>query len=114
MVLVIWASGNRDEAKWPNPDAFGEDRPGIARDQLAFGHGPHLCLGAPLGRLEGRIAFERLLTRLADIRLAAGKNDFAIEGGLHHRGLRKLYLVVARAPYFLPPPWRGVGGGGGT
>jgi cytochrome P450 len=97
MVLVIWASGNRDQARWQNPDAFGEERPGIARDQLAFGYGPHLCLGAPLARLEGRLAFEALFQRLGEIRLAPGKNDFEVEGGLHHRGVRRLFLEFDRA-----------------
>ena len=41
-------------------------------DQLAFGHGVHFCLGAPLARLEGRIGEDLLLTRLADIELTPG------------------------------------------
>jgi cytochrome P450 len=97
LVLVIWASGNRDESKWTDPAEFGAERPGIAKDQLAFGYGAHLCLGAPLARLEGRIALENLLTRLSKIRLAPGKNEFAIVGGLHHRGIRTLHLEFDRA-----------------
>jgi cytochrome P450 len=70
-VVVMWASGNRDQGQW-GTDAceFSIDRPMIAKSNLAFGRGIHRCLGAPLARLEGRIAFEQLITRLPNLRLA--------------------------------------------
>jgi cytochrome P450 len=46
-----------------------------AKDHLAFGVGIHYCLGAPLVRLEGTIAFETLVKRLNNIRMAPEKND---------------------------------------
>lgn len=49
-VSLMFASANRDERHWPNPDAFDIDR--RASDQLGFGHGVHTCLGANLARLE--------------------------------------------------------------
>jgi cytochrome P450 len=41
----------------------------VSKHQTAFGYGIHMCVGAPLARLEGRIAFERLLDRLTNLRL---------------------------------------------
>jgi cytochrome P450 len=57
------ASANRDERNYDAPDAFMLDRPS-ARDHLAFGGGPHVCPGASLARLEGRIALEVFLDRV--------------------------------------------------
>jgi cytochrome P450 len=65
------ASANRDEALYDDPDAFRVDRPN-PRDHLAFGGGPHICPGATLARLEGRIALEVFLERVASARLADG------------------------------------------
>ncbi len=65
------ASANRDEAMYDDPDAFRLDRPS-ARDHLAFGGGPHVCPGASLARLEGRIALEVFLERVAEARLDDG------------------------------------------
>ena len=58
-VFLLLASANRDERKFPEPDRFEVTR--NPQDHLAFGYGIHYCLGAPLARLEGRIAFESLL-----------------------------------------------------
>ena len=59
-VALTYASANRDEAVFPEPDVFKLDRPNVA-DHLAFGRGPHFCPGAHLGRLEMRVALEELL-----------------------------------------------------
>lgn len=64
------ASANRDPATYEDPDAFRLDRPS-ARDHLAFGGGPHVCPGASLARLEGRIALEVFLDRVAGARVDA-------------------------------------------
>ncbi|MGE0822713.1 MAG: cytochrome P450 [Candidatus Binatia bacterium] len=58
-VFLLLAAANRDERKFPEPDRFDVTR--NPQDHLAFGYGIHYCLGAPLARLEGRIAFESLL-----------------------------------------------------
>jgi cytochrome P450 len=67
--LNLWlTSANRDEAAFPEPDRFD-----VRRDpnrHTAFGHGIHFCLGAPLSRLEVRIALNMLMDRYADIALA--------------------------------------------
>jgi cytochrome P450 len=59
-VALTYASANRDEAVFPEPDVFKLDRPNIG-DHLAFGRGPHFCAGAHLGRLELRVALEEIL-----------------------------------------------------
>jgi cytochrome P450 len=59
-VLVSLAAANRDPAQFPAPDTFAPARPG---GHLAFGHGIHYCLGAPLARLEAEIAVTELLNR---------------------------------------------------
>jgi cytochrome P450 len=58
-VYVVGAAGNRDPRRWPEPQRFDVHRE--PRTHLAFGYGPHLCLGAPLARLETRVAIEQLL-----------------------------------------------------
>jgi cholest-4-en-3-one 26-monooxygenase len=67
-VVLFFASANRDEAVFANPERFD-----IARkpnEHLAFGVGEHFCLGHNLARLEIRIIFEELLTRFPDMSLA--------------------------------------------
>lgn len=68
-VAFSLASANRDERNYDDPDAFRLDRPS-ARDHLAFGGGPHICPGAALARLEGRIALEVFLERVETARVA--------------------------------------------
>jgi cytochrome P450 len=67
--VVAWiGSANRDERHFERPAEFDVDR-GQNR-HLAFGHGVHFCLGAPLARLEARIALAALLSRLPGLTLA--------------------------------------------
>ena len=69
LVLPIIGSANRDPQQFPDPNRFD-----IARDpnpHIAFGHGIHFCLGAPLSRLEARIALPALLDRLKGLELAS-------------------------------------------
>jgi len=60
---------NRDPAHFDNPDEFDIDRP-HARDHMAFSKGLHACIGAPLGRMEARIALEKLLERTSEFHLS--------------------------------------------
>jgi cytochrome P450 family 142 subfamily A polypeptide 1 len=67
-LLALYPSANRDEAVFADANRFD-----ITRDpnpHVAFGFGTHFCLGNQLARLELRVMFERLLTRLPDLRLA--------------------------------------------
>jgi cytochrome P450 len=66
-LMLCYASGNRDEEVFPNPDVFDIDRK--PNRQLAFGNGAHVCLGQHLARLEMRILFEELVPRLKSVRL---------------------------------------------
>jgi cytochrome P450 len=60
-ILLLNASGNRDERRFPDPDRFDIHR--TIDHHLAFGYGTHFCLGAALARLEGRVALDEVLTR---------------------------------------------------
>jgi cytochrome P450 len=65
-VLVLFASADRDEAQFPNAGCFDITR--TPNNHIAFGYGIHFCLGAPLARLEARIAFEHLFRRMTNLR----------------------------------------------
>jgi cholest-4-en-3-one 26-monooxygenase len=67
-LLLLYPSANRDESVFPDADVFDLAR--TPNEHVAFGFGPHFCLGAALARLEVRVAFERLLSRLPDLSLA--------------------------------------------
>jgi cytochrome P450 len=63
-MLLLYASANRDEEIWgDDADRFDVGRDHAKKRQLAFGFGEHLCLGAPLARMEARVLFEELLAR---------------------------------------------------
>ncbi|QNS02373.1 cytochrome P450 family protein [Streptomyces xanthii] len=69
-VVVSLASANRDPAQFPDPERFDIRRdPALTRSHLAFGHGIHHCLGAPLARLEASLALRALLDRFPDLAL---------------------------------------------
>jgi cytochrome P450 len=63
-VSLIWASAGRDERRWTDPDRLDITREPLRH--LTFGEGIHHCIGAPLARLEGRIAFEELFARIPE------------------------------------------------
>jgi cytochrome P450 len=63
-VMLVLGAGNRDPRAWHEPEKLLLDRP--VKRNLAFGEGIHHCLGAPLARLEGRVALRLLLTRWPD------------------------------------------------
>ncbi|WP_327318976.1 cytochrome P450 [Streptomyces sp. NBC_01235] len=68
--VVAWiGSANRDESQFSDPHTFDITRSGAKR-QIAFGFGPHFCIGAPLARMTLRIFFEELLQRFGSIELA--------------------------------------------
>ena len=61
-VVLLWASANRDERHWPDPDTLDIGRAPVRH--VSFGDGIHHCLGAPLARLEAKIVLEELLPRI--------------------------------------------------
>lgn len=73
-VFLVLASANRDPRRWERPEDFDVRRE--HRRQVAFGDGIHHCLGAPLARMEMRIAFPALLQRFPDLRVTAEEPEF--------------------------------------
>lgn len=71
LLILAYASANRDPDRFPSPDSY--DPPRSPNPHLAFGHGVHACVGAPLARLEGRIALEAL-SGLPGLRLQPGQD----------------------------------------
>jgi cytochrome P450 len=71
-ITLMWASANRDEAVFGDPDEFRLDRD--PAQNLLYGAGIHICPGIPLARLELRIVVEELLKRTSQITLVQGKD----------------------------------------
>jgi cytochrome P450 len=69
-ILVVYGAANRDPAHFPNPDDFELGR--APHDHLAFGRGPHHCLGASLARLQAVVALEAIVERFASLREVMG------------------------------------------
>lgn len=87
-IMIGLDAADRDETRFP-----GADRLDITRTDnphMAFGHGIHYCLGAPLARLEGQIAIGALLDRYPDIALAVPASDLTWRPGFLLRGLSRL------------------------
>jgi cytochrome P450 family 142 subfamily A polypeptide 1 len=72
--MLLFESANFDEAKFENPNRFDIQR--NPNEHIAFGFGAHFCLGQALARLELKIMFEQLLTRLPDLEFAGDPNTF--------------------------------------
>ena len=68
-LLLLWGAANRDPAHFEAPDDFRLDRAG-GKGHIAFGKGPHFCVGAALARLEARIVLRLLLNRTSVIEVA--------------------------------------------
>ncbi|NUT70883.1 cytochrome P450 [Pseudarthrobacter sp. C4D7] len=86
--VVAWiGSANRDEQQFPRAAEFDVDR--NPNRHLAFGHGIHFCLGAPLARLEARIALEALLNRLPGLSVAPGAELERMDSSIVY-GLKEL------------------------
>lgn len=73
-VLILYGSANRDERQFPQPDVFDVAR--NPQDHLGFGFGIHYCIGAPLARLEVRIAMDALLRRFPNLRMGEQQGDW--------------------------------------
>jgi cytochrome P450 len=92
ITLAVIASANRDGRQYSDPDRLDVRRE--PNRHVAFGLGPHYCLGAPLARLEGQIALATLLRRSSGLRLAVPPTSLRWRGGLVVRGLEALPVLV--------------------
>jgi len=88
LVLAMLASANRDESEFSNPDKFDIDRD--TKKHLAFGRGVHVCLGAPLARIEGQEIIKELLIKFPDIKLNAALEELTWRRDVALRGLTSL------------------------
>lgn len=91
MLQVRYAAANRDPAKFEDPDAFLIDRKN-ARAHLAFGKGPHMCVGNMLSRKEMFVAFDELLERLDNFQLA-DEGGITVLPNIMLRGVTKLPIT---------------------
>jgi cytochrome P450 PksS len=88
LVMAVIGSANRDEKYFDNPHSLDITRQN--NKHLAFGHGVHFCLGAPLARLEGQIAISTLVQRMPNLRLAVAPDQLRWRGTFVLRGLEAL------------------------
>ena len=89
-VFLMLAGAARDPAMCAEPNRFDLSRADMPH--LAFGYGIHFCIGAPLARLEARIAFRRLLVRLPQLALVPGRLEWS--DNLVVRGLQRLEIAI--------------------
>jgi cytochrome P450 len=73
VVTVVIPGANRDPKHFTDPDRFDYDREHL-RDHISFSRGVHACLGAPLARMETRVALEQFLSRTSNIRISEAKH----------------------------------------
>jgi cytochrome P450 len=90
LVHVSITGANRDPRVFADPDQFDPERPGVRR-HLAFAHGPHVCLGVHLARLEATVGVRALLTRLPQLRFEPGPR--AAAQGLVFRKPPELHVM---------------------
>jgi cytochrome P450 len=95
-VAVALAAASHDGGHFADPDAFDIRRD--TRGHLAFGHGVHHCLGAPLARLEGAIAFRTLFERCPDLALDIDATELTWRPSLMLRGLHSLPVRFTAVP----------------
>ena len=95
VVTVSLAAVNRDPLRFTDPDRLDITSP--ASGQLAFGHGPHQCIGSELARLEMRVAYSSLLRRFPDLRLAVPPDEVPMREKIVPYGPRALPVAWGEA-----------------
>jgi cytochrome P450 family 142 subfamily A polypeptide 1 len=91
-VLILYPSANRDVDKYDAPDEFRVDR---NPQHLAFGIGPHFCLGASLARMEMRVVFSTVLRRMADLAYADPDRGTVIEPSALVRNCTEMQITYS-------------------
>jgi cytochrome P450 len=97
IIMLLPGASNRDPRKFENPHEFQHDRRNV-REHVAFGRGAHSCPGAPLARAETRISMNRILDRMANIRISeaahgpAGNRTYDYDPTFIMRGLSALHV----------------------
>lgn len=94
VVQLRYAAANRDPAKFENPDKFDIERAN-ARAHLAFGKGPHMCVGNMLSRKEMLVAFDELLSRLTNFKVA-DEGGIAVLPNILLRGVTRLPITYEK------------------
>ncbi|MEC3638623.1 cytochrome P450, partial [Bacillus halotolerans] len=94
MIFIGIGSANRDPERFENPETFDITR--TPNRHISFGFGIHFCLGAPLARLEGQIAFNALLKRFPQIELTVTPEELKWRKNAFLRGLESLPVSLAR------------------
>jgi cytochrome P450 len=95
MLHLRYSAANRDPARFPDPDRFDIERTN-ARTHLAFGKGPHMCVGNMLSRKEMLVAFDEILSRLTNFQVP-DDNAITILPNILLRGITNLPLTFERA-----------------
>jgi cytochrome P450 len=92
-LVLAWTAANRDAEAFPNPEEIDLDRPN-PRQHVGFGWGIHLCVGAPLARIEAKVAFEQLLARTTSFSIDPSSPPLRHHQSLMIRRLTSLPLVL--------------------
>jgi cytochrome P450 len=92
-LVLMWPAANRDQATYDHPDEVRLDRPN-PRFHVAFGWGIHLCVGAPLARIEAKVAIETLLARTRRFQIDTEQLPLRYHPSLMVRRLVALPLVL--------------------
>ncbi|AJH74150.1 cytochrome P450 family protein [Bacillus cereus ATCC 4342] len=91
MVVIALASANRDETVFENPEVYDITREN--NRHIAFGHGSHFCLGAPLAKLEAKIAITTLFNRMPKLQIKGDREEIKWQGNYLMRSLEELPLT---------------------
>nr|BFE80598.1 hypothetical protein GCM10020093_031990 [Planobispora longispora] len=87
-MLLDTGAANHDAAVFTDPDRFDIDRPAVPH--LSFGHGARYCIGAPLARIELRVAFSRLIARFPTLTLECAPEELTFNANVLTGGLTAL------------------------
>jgi cytochrome P450 len=95
-LVLVWPAANHDREEFEHPDDIDLDRPN-PRQHVGFGWGIHLCVGAPLARVEAKVAFEQLLARTKSFSIDPDAEPLHSHLSLMVRRLVELPLVLEAA-----------------